>query len=81
MVEKGHMINNQLKNEVIYPELLGGKAYRFLLIGWGSTRNIVGSFEANKRAEIRILHFKQVYPYQGNHGISCQCPKSNSNRK
>ena len=54
---------NQLKNEVIYPELLGGKAYRFLLIGWGSTRNIVEeALKQIKEPRLGFLHFKQVYP-------------------
>lgn len=54
---------NQLKNEVIYPELLGGKAYRYLLIGWGSTRCIVEeALKELKEPRLGFLHFKQVYP-------------------
>ena len=54
---------NQLKNEVIYPELLGGKAYKFLLIGWGSTRNIVEeALKRLKEPKLGFLYFKQVYP-------------------
>ncbi|MDY1591371.1 MAG: 2-oxoacid:acceptor oxidoreductase subunit alpha [Methanofastidiosum sp.] len=54
---------NQIKNEVIYPELLGGKAYKYLLIGWGSTRNIVEeSLKLLKEPKLGFLYFKQVYP-------------------
>jgi 2-oxoglutarate ferredoxin oxidoreductase subunit alpha len=54
---------NQLKNEVIYPELLGGKAYKYLLIGWGSTRNIVEeALKQLKEPRLGFLYFKQVYP-------------------
>ena len=54
---------NQLKNEVIYPELLGGKAYKFLLIGWGSTKNIVEeALKQLKEPKLGFLYFKQVYP-------------------
>jgi 2-oxoglutarate ferredoxin oxidoreductase subunit alpha len=54
---------NQLKNEVIYPELLGAKAYKFLLIGWGSTKNIVEeALKELKEPRLGFLYFKQVYP-------------------
>ncbi|HNR43719.1 MAG TPA: 2-oxoacid:acceptor oxidoreductase subunit alpha [Methanofastidiosum sp.] len=54
---------NQIKNEVIYPELLGGKAYKYLLIGWGSTRNIVEeSLKQLREPKLGFLYFKQVYP-------------------
>ncbi|HII94634.1 MAG TPA: 2-oxoacid:acceptor oxidoreductase subunit alpha [Candidatus Methanofastidiosum sp.] len=54
---------NQIKNEVIYPELLGGKAYKYLLIGWGSTRNIVEeSLKQLREPKLGFLYFKQLYP-------------------
>ena len=54
---------NQLKNEVIYPELLGGKAYKYLIIGWGSTRNIVEeALKQLKEPRLGFLYFKQLYP-------------------
>lgn len=54
---------NQLKNEVIYPELLGGRAYKYLLIGWGSTRNIVEeALKLVKEPRLGFLYFKQLYP-------------------
>ena len=54
---------NQLKNEVIYPELLGGKAYKYLLIGWGSTRNIAEeALKQLKEPRLGFLYFKQLYP-------------------
>jgi len=64
MVEKRYYEKlNQLKNEVIYPELLGGKAYKYLLIGWGSTRCIVEeALKEIKEPKLGFLHFKQVYP-------------------
>ncbi len=54
---------NLLKNEVIYPELLGGKAYKFLLIGWGSTRNVIEeALKQLKEPRLGFLYFKQLYP-------------------
>ncbi|NMC76926.1 MAG: 2-oxoacid:acceptor oxidoreductase subunit alpha [Candidatus Methanofastidiosa archaeon] len=64
MVEKRYYEKlNQLKNEVIYPELIGCKAYKYLLIGWGSTRCIVEeALKEIKEPKLGFLHFKQVYP-------------------
>lgn len=64
MVEKRYNEKlNQLKNEVIYPELLGGKAYRNLLIGWGSTRCIIEeALKELRDPKLGFLHFKQLYP-------------------
>lgn len=64
MVEKRFIEKiNLLKNDVIYPELIGGKAYKFLLLGWGSTRNIVEeALKQLKEPRLGFLYFKQVYP-------------------
>ncbi|HOC78560.1 MAG TPA: 2-oxoacid:acceptor oxidoreductase subunit alpha [Methanofastidiosum sp.] len=64
MVEKRYNEKlNQLKNEVIYPELIGGKAYRNLLIGWGSTRCIIEeALKELRDPKLGFLHFKQLYP-------------------
>ncbi len=52
-----------IKEASISPELVGNPDYRTLLIGWGSTYEMVK--EAMKmldRSELAFLHFKQVYP-------------------
>ncbi len=63
MVKKRLKKLEQIKTEIIPPELFGKEDYKILVIGWGSTYNIV------KEAIIRLgrdyvsfLHFKQVYP-------------------
>ncbi len=63
MVEKRLKKFDEVKKNVIPPDLLGTDKYKTLIIGWGST------FTAIKEAldiiadkEISFLHFKQVYP-------------------
>ncbi|MBN2542649.1 2-oxoacid:acceptor oxidoreductase subunit alpha [bacterium] len=55
-----------LEEEVIPPELIGSENYKILLVGWGSSRNVIKEalMESN-RDDIAFLHFKQVYPLAG----------------
>jgi 2-oxoglutarate ferredoxin oxidoreductase subunit alpha len=64
-----NMVNKRLKKleaitkEAILPELIGGNDYKTLIIGWGSTRNIIAEALNNLgREDLAFLHFKQVYP-------------------
>ncbi|MHC4087256.1 MAG: 2-oxoacid:acceptor oxidoreductase subunit alpha [Planctomycetota bacterium] len=52
-----------LKKEIIPPELVGPKSYKYLVVCWGSTYNVVKEAVENLgRDDIALLHFKQVYP-------------------
>jgi 2-oxoglutarate ferredoxin oxidoreductase subunit alpha len=56
-----------LSAEALEPELIGGKGYKILIIGWGTTREMIK--EALKRIgrdDISFLHFSQVYPLNPN---------------
>ncbi len=52
-----------IRKEIISPELVGGKDYEVLVVGWGSTYGtileVLDELESDK---IAFLHFKQVYP-------------------
>jgi 2-oxoglutarate/2-oxoacid ferredoxin oxidoreductase subunit alpha len=63
------MVNKRLKKleeiheEVISPELVGGEDYQFLILGWGSTYwAIKEAMDNMKDNRFSFLHFKQVYP-------------------
>jgi 2-oxoglutarate ferredoxin oxidoreductase subunit alpha len=67
MVNKRLIKMEQIRKEVVAPELGGSEDYQSLVIGWGSTywpiREGVESF--NKKypdQKLGFLHFKQVYP-------------------
>ena len=63
MVDKRIKKLDEIKNEVISPELIGNKDYRMLIIGWGSTYHVINeALEKIGRNDISFLHFKQVYP-------------------
>ncbi len=52
-----------IKEASISPELIGNPHYRTLLIGWGSTYEMVKeAMKMLEGAELAFLHFKQVYP-------------------
>jgi 2-oxoglutarate ferredoxin oxidoreductase subunit alpha len=55
--------NELLQQAVISPELVGNSDYRTLIIGWGSTfEALQETLAILKRADIALLHFKQVFP-------------------
>lgn len=63
MVEKRLKKLELIKKEVIFPELIGDEDYKILIIGWGSTRNVlVEALERLRRDDVAFLYFKQVYP-------------------
>jgi 2-oxoglutarate ferredoxin oxidoreductase subunit alpha len=63
MVEKRLKKYLEIKKEIIPPELIAEKDYKFLVIGWGSTYHIIKEALDNiGNKKIAHLHFKQVYP-------------------
>jgi 2-oxoglutarate ferredoxin oxidoreductase subunit alpha len=63
MVDKRLRKLEQLKNEIVPPELLGPDDYETLVVCWGSTFNIVNEAVQNlDRDDVAFLYFKQVYP-------------------
>lgn len=67
MVEKRMSKLKSIKREVISPEYLGKADAEILLVGWGSTCNIIKEAlkeinNPNIAQNIAYLHFKQVYP-------------------
>lgn len=63
MVEKRNAKWYPLKKEILPPTLTGAKDYRILLVGWGSTFNIIKeAMERLDKPDIALLHFQQVYP-------------------
>ena len=63
MVDKRLRKLELINREVIPPELIGSEDYKTLVIGWGSTYNVVKEArERLGRDDVSFLHFKQVYP-------------------
>lgn len=63
MVDKRLKKYLEIKKEIIPPELIGEKDYKFLVIGWGSTYHIIKeALENVDNKEIAHLHFRQIYP-------------------
>jgi 2-oxoglutarate ferredoxin oxidoreductase subunit alpha len=63
MVDKRLAKLKALESEVFLPELVGPANYKNLIIGWGSTYNIINeALENIARDDTAFLHFKQVYP-------------------
>ncbi len=63
------IVNKRLKKltvieeDVAQPHLTGAKDYRYLVIGWGSTKNaVIEAIEELGRDDLSFLHFSQVYP-------------------
>ncbi len=54
---------NKIKEATLEPVLYGAKEYKILLIGWGSTHNIIlTALENIKNNDWAFLFFPQVYP-------------------
>ncbi len=63
MVEKRRGKFSKLEAEALEPEFFGDEDYRTLVVGWGSTRQIIReSLEEHGGKGIGGLHFSQVYP-------------------
>jgi 2-oxoglutarate ferredoxin oxidoreductase subunit alpha len=63
MVDKNFLKLEQIKKEIVKPELVGKEGYKTLVIGWGSTYHLLNeALELLDREDVALLHFKQVYP-------------------
>ncbi|PZM80071.1 MAG: 2-oxoacid:acceptor oxidoreductase subunit alpha [Candidatus Margulisiibacteriota bacterium] len=63
MVDKRLKKIELIKEDIIPPELIGNEDYQVLVIGWGSTCNVIKeSLERLGRPDISFLYFKQVFP-------------------
>lgn len=63
MFEKRMSKLRSIKREAIAPEYLGKADAEILVIGWGSTLNIIKeALNTINNSNIAFLHFKQVYP-------------------
>ena len=63
MVEKRLRKLKAMETDTIAPTLTGGDDYRHLVVGWGSTYNVVKeALEILQRKDLSFLHFSQVYP-------------------
>jgi 2-oxoglutarate/2-oxoacid ferredoxin oxidoreductase subunit alpha len=63
MVEKRLRKLKSIEQESIAPTLIGAEDYRHLVVGWGSTRNVVQeALDELGHKNIAFLHFSQVYP-------------------
>ncbi len=63
MVDKRLAKMKSIEQDIIPPELVGGKDYKSLLIGWGSTYNPVKeALDRLGKNDVSFLHFKQIYP-------------------
>lgn len=63
MVDKRLKKLELIKKETIKPTLTGPENYRTLVIGWGSTCNIIKeAIDELGRTDVAFLHFSQVYP-------------------
>ena len=63
MVNKRYKKLDLIKKDVIPPELVGPKNYETLIIGWGSTYQVIReALGTLGTKDVAFLHFKQVYP-------------------
>jgi len=63
MVQKRLRKLEQLKGEILAPELIGPRDYKTLIIGWGSNYHVIKeAIERLGRKDVAFLYFKQVYP-------------------
>jgi len=66
MVEKRLNKLKGLESEIFPPNLTGSKNYKYLIVGWGSTQNVVlEAMDVLDRDDLAFLHFPQVYPLCG----------------
>lgn len=67
MVEKRLKKIEGIHEDVIPPEFVGTLDYKILVVGWGSTYEILKEgIEKLEKDDIALLHFKQVYPIHEN---------------
>ncbi|HTY13108.1 MAG TPA: 2-oxoacid:acceptor oxidoreductase subunit alpha, partial [Candidatus Omnitrophota bacterium] len=62
-VEKRLKKLEQLRNEILPPELIGGDKYETLVVAWGSNyHNVREALSLIGDDKVSFLHFSQVYP-------------------
>jgi 2-oxoglutarate/2-oxoacid ferredoxin oxidoreductase subunit alpha len=63
MVDKRLNKFKGLESEIFPPNMTGSENYKYLIVGWGSTRNVVlEAMDILNRDDMAFLHFPQVYP-------------------
>ncbi len=63
MQQKRNKKHEEVTDEFVSPKFYGSRNYDYLIVGWGSTYNIIREAVDNiDRDDISILHFSQVYP-------------------
>jgi 2-oxoglutarate ferredoxin oxidoreductase subunit alpha len=63
MVDKRLKKLEAIKAESIQPEFVGAKDFKYLVVCWGSTFNIIKeAIEKVGNDDLALLHFKQAYP-------------------
>ncbi|MGD2245431.1 MAG: 2-oxoacid:acceptor oxidoreductase subunit alpha [Candidatus Aminicenantes bacterium] len=63
MVDKRLKKLEGIKNDTVPPVLIGSRSYRFLVIGWGSTFQVIKeALSQLDRDDVSFLFFNQVYP-------------------
>ncbi len=56
-----------IKEDIVKPTLIGPDKYKFLIVAWGSTFNIIKEAINNlDRDDISLLHFSWIYPLADN---------------
>ena len=64
MVDKRMEKEVLIQREISPPELYGREDFTILVVGWGSTRNmILEALEKLGREEIAFLHYSELYPF------------------
>lgn len=63
MVNKRLAKMTEMENDAVPPELIGKDDYSMLVVGWGSTYQVIKeALNEMNRDDIAFLHYKQVYP-------------------
>ncbi|MBS3778295.1 MAG: 2-oxoacid:acceptor oxidoreductase subunit alpha [Candidatus Thermoplasmatota archaeon] len=63
MVEKRLRKMQRLQQQSMQPTLYGSAEYDVLLVGWGSTVNVIEEVRSQLKSDsVSFLHFSQVYP-------------------
>ncbi len=63
MVDKRLRKLDAIKEDVIPPVLVGPENYRFLVLGWGSSFQVIKEALLKMgRSDVSLLHFNQVFP-------------------
>ena len=63
MVNKRLKKAESIKAQIPPPELVGPENYKTLIVGWGSTYNIISEAVSKlAKSDVAFLHFSQLYP-------------------